>query len=78
MAKEVILKFIDESGKPIPEGIDKDKLKKRWKKLLDWIGILVGTWEIIVTLGGLGGSGGGFKIKKIEITELKSFKEIQN
>lgn len=74
MAAEVILKFVDEAGRPIPEGIDKDKLKKRWKKLLDWIGIIVGTYEIIVTLGGMGGSGGGFRIKKVTITEVPSIK----
>jgi hypothetical protein len=74
MAAEVILKFVDEMGQPIPEGRDKDKLKKRWKKLLDWIGILVGTYEIIVTLGGMGGSGGGFRVKKVTITEVPSIK----
>lgn len=74
MAAEVILKFVDEAGRPIPQEVDpdkRDKRRKKWKKLLDWIGILVGTYEIIVTLGGMGGSGGGFRIKRITINEVQ-------
>lgn len=76
MAAEVILKFVDEAGRPIPQEVDpdkRDKRRKKWKKLLEWIGIGLGAWEIIVTLGGTGGpGGGGFRIKRITINEVQT------
>lgn len=78
MAVQVFLKFVDEAGNEIPQEVDpkkRDKRKKRWAKLLEWIGIGLGAWDIIVSLGsGGGGLPGGFRVKRIEIKEVNAQK----